>query len=125
MTEASGKYEALLDALVRWNVVTREQAASDCLREPLQCGAYRESLRHAQARAEEARDRREWITGVKRRLGLVCAGDVAHRVRVVKVPGGHGWLWHCRMRPCRAYGIGYGSLPEAFGAAWDHATIGR
>ena len=33
-----------------------------------------------QRRAAEERDRRDWLDGVKRRLGLVCAGELPYRI---------------------------------------------
>lgn len=64
-----------------------------------------EALRREQAarterqRAEEARDRAEWIEGIRRRLGLVSE---VHECRTWQV-GEDYWMWACE-RPGCPYG---------------------
>ncbi len=70
----------------------------------------------ADRRAAEERDRREWIEGIRRRLGLVA---VVHRCWVWWGVEGTLWTWWCYRLWCPARG-GEPSQPEAFAAALAH-----
>lgn len=64
----------------------------------------------------EERDRREWLEGVRRRLGLVAE---VHRCHVWR--GLWGWMWFCRRPGCNRVWHDCPSQPDAFAAASAHA----
>lgn len=69
-------------------------------------------------RAAEERDRREWLEGVSRRLGLVAE---VHRCEVRKWWWRQGWDWFCLRPGCDADGIYRPSQADAFAEAQAHA----
>jgi hypothetical protein len=62
-------------------------------------------------------DRRDWIDGVSRRLGLVTE---VHRCRVFRF-GWQDWGWHCLRPGCSAGSNRAYPQAEAFAAALAHA----
>jgi hypothetical protein len=72
----------------------------------------------AKRRELERLARREWIEGVRRRLGLVAE---VHRCFVYGHPGGHYWAWSCQRGDCLLSGYGYLTQPPAFAKALAHA----
>lgn len=121
--EALERYERAA-AAIRQGWVTR----ADLEREipgvrPIYFSPFRNSLviREGLAlerRAAEERDRREWIEGVRRRLGLVAE---VHRCRVAQSTCGPEWAWSCLRADCREWRVYYPSQPEAFASALAHA----
>jgi hypothetical protein len=88
---------------------------------PIYFSPFRDSLviREAYAmerRAAEERDRREWIEGIRRRLGLVAE---VHRCQVHR--GNPEWIWSCLRDGCHAAGYFCPSQADAFGRALAHA----
>jgi hypothetical protein len=67
-------------------------------------------------RAAAERDRREWLEGIVRRLGLVSE---AHRCIVHK--GNPEWIWSCRRKGCYQGGYFCPSQADAFSRALAHA----
>ncbi len=67
-------------------------------------------------RAAEERDRREWLEGIRRRLGLVAE---VHRCQVHR--GNPEWIWSCLRDGCHAAGYFCPSQADAFGRASAHA----
>ena len=61
--------------------------------------------------------RREWIDGVRRRLGLVTE---VHRCRVRKVRPWY-WSWRCQRPDCTEAAVGCASQGEAIAEALAHA----
>jgi hypothetical protein len=68
-------------------------------------------------RLAEERDRREWVEGVRRRLGLVAE---VHRPRIRRTSP-WSWGWHCQRAGCTEAEVGCMYLKEAFGDALAHA----
>jgi hypothetical protein len=66
----------------------------------------------------EEQGRREWLEGVRRRLGLVTE---VHRCYVYDDDEGDGWAWFCRRRGCPGRGLFGRSHREAFAEALAHA----
>lgn len=64
-----------------------------------------QGARTVRRRAVEARDRAEWIEGIRRRLGLVSE---VHEYRTWQV-GAEYWAWTC-LRPGCVYGEGRGRV---------------
>ncbi len=56
----------------------------------------KQAARTERQRDAEARDRAEWIEGIRRRLGLVTE---VHHCRVWQI-GEHWWAWACRRTGC-------------------------
>lgn len=69
-------------------------------------------------RDAEDRDRREWIEGVRRRLGLVAE---VHRCHVERSTCGPEWAWSCLRADCDAFRVYYPAQPEALAGALAHA----
>lgn len=72
----------------------------------------------AQRRELERLARREWIEGVRRRLGLVTE---VHRCRVYEPNPDDDWAWSCQRAGCGTSDYGYPTQPTAFAKALAHA----
>lgn len=66
----------------------------------------------------EAPAQREWIEGVRRRLGLVAE---VHRCRVYEPNPGDDWAWTCLRADCASSRYGYPSQSAALARALAHA----
>jgi hypothetical protein len=87
----------------------------------LSFGPFRYEAMQAMAQAElsrlaEERDCREWIEGIRRRLGLVTE---VHRCHVFR--GNPEWIWSCLRDGCYAAGYFCLSQADAFAGALAHA----
>jgi hypothetical protein len=71
----------------------------------------------AEARALEECDRREWLEGVRRRLGLVSE---VHRCRVWRCAAAGHWGWFCQRPDCGCVGHFLVSQAEAAREAQEH-----
>lgn len=77
----------------------------------------REPSREQQRLAEE-RDRREWIEGIRRRLGLVTE---VHRCHVERSTCGPQWGWSCLRPDCGEWRVYRPTQAQAFAEALAHA----
>jgi hypothetical protein len=68
-------------------------------------------------RLAEEQDRREWIEGIRRRLGLVAE---VHRCRVYDDDENTGWAWWCWRPGCAGGGYGYSTQARALAKADAH-----
>jgi hypothetical protein len=121
--EALERYERAA-AFIRQGWVTRAEAEREYLGQdprPIYFSPFRNSLviREGFAmekRAAEERDRREWVDGIRRRLGLVAG---VHRCRVWRC-GEADWGWFCLRKTCGEVGHFLPSQEAAAIAAQQH-----
>lgn len=77
---------------------------------------FAEALR--EKRLAEEQDRREWIEGIRRRLGLVAE---VHRCHVEQSACGPQWAWSCARSDCGEFRVYRPTQAAAFAEALAHA----